>query len=1116
MASKIRKCDYCNQNRTEIKNYPGHPENAVEEYITLTNPELCLFNGDENNLIEYDQWPQQKITKFSVYDEKGHLCQFDTGLIEKNVKLFFSGYVKPIYNDDPSIENGFPTKDLGPINEWFISGFEGGETALIGFNTEFAEYILMEPAEIYNSFMTPIMEKINTSKSVIEYLLDEIDPSFEDLLDKFDAELLIKHSQFICEQVFSFDTSAEIDDTMLITKSCMRSLINLSGVNLENPNSHLRRTEAKCDKIIVNQLIKKRQKNKKLLTNATTTPLVRDTFETFFHGKKLNNFELDRENGENIFTIFNKDAKWIGESIGEDNERVFYEKAILGDDVIQIKDCVLIEVNSSAQVARIFYMFEDKAGNKLIHANWYWRAADTILGETADEFELFYSERCDNIAFNTISHKVDVISNDSDEKFFCNKRYLENSARFEDPITKNFNFCQACLEFTSKKYKNIPRVFEKNGEEFERVLYGLIKFKNENFRINTGVYLKPGSFKFKNEKTKNEKQKDISKNINEDIYPEYYRKVKIIDSIPEPFDIGVITSIFGSRAKIVPPGEIWIRVRKLYRPENTCMNKESIRKLDLNLVYWSEEEIVVPFFNVVVGKCYLAFEGNFKKELLTEGSDRFYFSKTYYPEEKLFGDVSKSAKEFLQFGNNYPKVRKLATLDVFAGCGGLSEGLKQSGVSEVKWAIENDKSASVAYGLNNSNVKIFNDDCNYLLSQIMKGIFENEEGIKLPRKGEVEILCGGPPCQGFSGMNRFNSREYSFFKNSLVATYLSYCDYYRPRFFIMENVRSFVSFKKNMVLKLTLRCLTRMGYQCTFGILQAGNYGVPQTRRRLFIIAAATGEILPNFPEPRHCFSKRGCQLTSLVDNKKYLTNCEWMESAPLRMVNVRDAISDLPIINNGSNLDAMDYETFAETDYQRKLRGNQTILKDHICKLMAPLVQARIELIPKNGSDWRDLPNIIVELSDGTWSKKLEYTYHDEKAGRSSTGALRGVCSCCLGKKCDISDKQYNTLIPWCLPHTGNRHNHWAGLYGRLEWDGFFFTTITNPEPIGKQGRVLHPEQNRVISVRECARSQGFSDNYLFYGNIVDKYRQVGNAVPPPVAAAIGLEIRKCLGLRN
>lgn len=62
----------------------------------------------------------------------------------------------------------------------------------------------------------------------------------------------------------------------------------------------------------------------------------------------------------------------------------------------------------------------------------------------------------------------------------------------------------------------------------------------------------------------------------------------------------------------------------------------------------------------------------------------------------------------------------------------------------------------------------------------------------------------------------------------------------------------------------------------------------------------------------------------------------------------------------------------------------------------------------------------------------------------------------------------------------------------GRVSWDGYFSTTVTDPEPMGKQGRVLHPEQNRVVSVRECARSQGFRDNYLFAGSVLDKHRQV------------------------
>ncbi len=77
-------------------------------------------------------------------------------------------------------------------------------------------------------------------------------------------------------------------------------------------------------------------------------------------------------------------------------------------------------------------------------------------------------------------------------------------------------------------------------------------------------------------------------------------------------------------------------------------------------------------------------------------------------------------------------------------------------------------------------------------------------------------------------------------------------------------------------------------------------------------------------------------------------------------------------------------------------------------------------------------------------------------------------------------------------MPHTADNHNQWAGLYGRVPWDGFFSTVVTDANPESKQGQVLHPDQHRIISVRECARSQGFSDDYKFAGTIKDKYRQV------------------------
>jgi DNA (cytosine-5)-methyltransferase 1 len=300
-------------------------------------------------------------------------------------------------------------------------------------------------------------------------------------------------------------------------------------------------------------------------------------------------------------------------------------------------------------------------------------------------------------------------------------------------------------------------------------------------------------------------------------------------------------------------------------------------------------------------------------------------------------------------------------------------------------------------------------------------------------------------------MNRFSQGEYSRFKNSLVVSYLSYCDYYRPKFFLLENVRNFFHVKKSMVLRLVLRSLLEMNYQVAFAVLQAGQYGVPQTRRRAFILAAAPGEKLPEFPEPLHVFPKVNLRFS--IDEKPYNTFFRRMLSSPLRSITVRDALSDLPKIENGASREEICYNGEPQTHFQKLCRRRvDQLLLDHICKEMNPLVLARMERIPtRPGSDWRDLPNIVVKLSNGSITSKLKYTHNDHKHG-----ADKGVCSCMEkpGTRCEQTDKQENTLIPWCLPHTSNRHNQWSGLYGRLEWDNHFSTTVTNPEPMGKQGR--------------------------------------------------------------
>ncbi|XP_060803321.1 DNA (cytosine-5)-methyltransferase PliMCI isoform X2 [Amyelois transitella] len=1256
----LEKCMICGQflNNSDIIYYQGHPQDAVEEFVALTNEKLVLSAGDEGDVMER---PQTNITGFSIFDEQGHLCPIDGGLIESDVRIFMSGYLKSICSDSSDIdEESVPVKDVGPIIEWYIHGFDGGKRNCITLSSEFGEYNLLKPSEEYTPLMNNLYEKIWLSKVVVEYLEEYhyLQPTYEDLLEvlreasipelddkKMSEEMLHKHAQFVCDQVVSLE--ADEDDDPLITLPCMRELIKLMGIKFGK-----RKFRTKIDY---------KKVDKKAWTKATTTPLVRKTFESFFsnqldktnhdlvlrrrrcgvceacqlpdcgecnacramakfggHGRtkkacvrrlcpnmaveQADDSEpeddddyqqmVEKKHHDKIdeavpvkLTGNNRKIKWIGEPIKADASKVYYEKVEIEGSELLIGDYVMVETsqpNIPALVARVVYMWKENINPQIgyFHGEVFYRSSDTVLGEVGDPREVFLGDRCCHGApLSSILRKayvekkvtpqdwfklggkevIDETFEDDGKTYFYKKYYERFTARFEDipedPICPNelrkHRFCPSCERKTKRDAKNIPKVsgklLEKSNivSEANRTEWTSVTWQEYDYKKGGAVFLKPGTFKLKNSlntSNSNVSQKLKLDQVDEDIYPEYYRKSdnnlrgSNVDT-GEPFCVGYIAAVTAAGAgPLIVPQDIYLKVNVLYRPENT--SSRFPQHEDLNVVYWSDEIREVSF-SAVVGPCQLIYEQNVPQNLslhewLEADPNRFYFRMAFDKSSGRIVDVPQSATSVgrAERGKDKGKgkgkssskraesaqpaaPRPLRALDVFAGCGGLSRGLHAAGAAASRWAVEHVAAAARAFALNNAGCAVFDEDCNALLKAAMDAATHSRAGLRLPRPGEVELLCGGPPCQGFSGMNRFNSREYSNFKNSLVATYLSYCDFYRPKYFILENVRNFVAFKKGMVLKLTLRALLDMGYQCTFGILQAGHYGVPQTRRRLIILAAAPGFRLPQFPEPTHVFSRRACSLAATIDGKRFSTNIQWDEAAPRRTCTIRDAMSDLPRICNGANKIEIDYGSMPESHFQRLIRSRDETakLRDHICKNMAPLIQARISRVPTtSGSDWRDLPNISVTLSDGTKCKVLQYRYEDKKNGRSSTGAKRGVCACAAGGACSPHDKQENTLIPWCLPHTANRHNHWAGLYGRLSWDGYFSTTVTDPEPMGKQGRVLHPEQPRVVSVRECARSQGFPDSYLFAGSVQDKHRQVGNAVPPPLGAALGREIKKAL----
>ncbi|KAL3272241.1 hypothetical protein HHI36_022724 [Cryptolaemus montrouzieri] len=1056
--TKQERCNICRQFVDNIILYDGHPNNSSEEYIALTSEKLSLFTGEESYVDEQDNRPTHKITYFNIYCKNGHLCPFDTGLIETDVLLYFSGYIKPIYDDNSSPDNGVPAYDMGPINEWWTTGFDGGEKALVGFSTDYAEYYLMEPSEEYKPFWDAVNEKIYLSKKIIEYLLDEgmLNPSYEDLLRLIDSlggyqaeESLLRHAQFICDQVVSFDSAAATDniERPLITIPCMRSLVKLAGVVFTN-KKHMRRRENKGIKV-----------KPPSWSKATTTNLVRDIFEVCFqdqiaiqnakdvkgprrkrcgvcegclnpecgecaHCKDMKKYhgpgktkqackrricpymaiqeadsdsdnedikeEADVENAPKMAcaTKIFHNVVFPNDPILKHGGRTFYNCALVDDIKVNIDHYVMLNSENSnkpPQIGRVCFIYKDTfPGKKMCHLHLFKRGADTILGTIADPRELFIVDHCEEVPLGSIVRHAKVEFRKKDE---LDCRFVDYVEEIGDK--NSFNTCNSCRR-RLKKRKSSTVQFVNNE----------LKWMDETWVVGTCVFLKPEAYKFK-DRVVGETFDETKENTTEpDLYPEHYRKVaenlrgSNLDT-SDPFIIARIEEI-----NYKEKGDTKLKVRIFFRPQHTRGSIHLVYETALNYVYWTEV-IIDTTLDSVLGKCYVFYGENLTdvSKWTSEGPYRFYFDQCYDVNFHCVKDVPNQASKLgargkgksgkgksnkveigpIEMPPEWAKIPvPLKAMDIFAGCGGLSEGLHQAGVCETKWAIEIEAAAADAFRLNNPHCKVFTKDCNDLLQLVMNKK-EDAKKIGLPDKGEVEMLVGGPPCQGFSGMNRFNAGQYSLFKNSLIVSYLSFCEYYRPKYFILENVRNFVSFKRSVVLKLTLRCLLAMGYQVTFGILQAGHYGVPQTRRRLIIMAAAPGYVLPQYPEPSHVFNKRGCHLSFVVDQTKFCNGNKWTESAPYRTVTVRDALSDLPSINNGFNQLEIYYDSEPITHFQRLMRGDDTnsVVYDHICKEMAPLVEARISQIPTYpGSDWRDLPNMVVRLNNGTFTQALKYLY--------------------------------------------------------------------------------------------------------------------------------------------
>ncbi|PIA26452.1 hypothetical protein AQUCO_09300033v1, partial [Aquilegia coerulea] len=350
----------------------------------------------------------------------------------------------------------------------------------------------------------------------------------------------------------------------------------------------------------------------------------------------------------------------------------------------------------------------------------------------------------------------------------------------------------------------------------------------------------------------------------------------------------------------------------------------------------------------------------------------------------------------------------------------------------------------------------------------------------LPLPGNVDVICGGPPCQGMSGFNRFrnNKDPLENSQNNQVLVFMTIVEFLKPKYVLMENVVDIVKFSKGFLGRYTIGRLASMKYQVRLGLLAAGCYGLPQFRLRAFFWGAQPSKKLPPYPLPTHEVDFRGCIPLQFRGNLVAYGEGDCCELR--RALKLEDVLLDLPQVENNETRNKMMYKraelvglTSVDTKAPEKVR-----LYDHRPYNLSQDDYERVIQIPKKkGANFRDLRGLKV--GEGNIIA-LDPDMVMENRPTVSSGKP-------LVPDYALSYKEGKSLKP----------------FGRLWWDETVPTVVTRPEPHNQV--ILHPVQDRVLTIRENARIQGFPDYYRLMGNVKERYKQVGNAAAVPVAQALG-----------
>lgn len=406
-------------------------------------------------------------------------------------------------------------------------------------------------------------------------------------------------------------------------------------------------------------------------------------------------------------------------------------------------------------------------------------------------------------------------------------------------------------------------------------------------------------------------------------------------------------------------------------------------------------------------------------------------------------------------------IQKIKLIDLFAGCGGLSDGFEQTHLYEtlacVEWEKEPCKTLAKRlkdkWGNENAYESVFHFDIQRT-DELINGwsndpIYGTSDGINsiIKKQKGIDVLIGGPPCQAYSiaGRVRDENGMNDDYRNFLFESYLKVVDHFQPKAFIFENVPGLLSAKPGgvSIVERITEAFAEKGYEITNdlranALIDCTKFGVPQARKRMVILGVNKKMIKEN-------------PIIALHDFYNFI----FPKYQSKKIATVKDAIHDLPKWHP-----LKEPLKLNKRKYSHSYKACE--IANHEPRMQSPRDIQTFELLTK-----------------------------DIESGQNKFATV-------------------DSLKDLYFELTGKRSN--IHKYHVLKWNK---PSNTIPAHLYKDGlRHIHPDskQARTITVREAARLQSFDDDFVFTGSLTDQYKMVGNAVPPKFAKAIALALNDFL----